>query len=541
MNTRIFLIIILVIAALIRLISLGEFPNGFTGDEAQQGYSAYSILKTSKDEWGEVLPLFPRGFGDFKPPLYTYLTIPSVAIFGLTIEAVRLPAAIVGILSVLTLFFLAKELTKNKQIALWAAFLMAISPMAIQTSRTAFEGGLGVLTFSLFLLFFLKGTPKNYAFASLFAGLSLYTYHSWRMFIVLFVIGLLIIYRKKIWTVKNWLAAFILILFLLPLIFNINSILVRSADVGISSKNQIISYFQNKRGSPLPYQVDRVFENKILFISDEFVKNYLSYFSPSFFFTGARSDGSYLNFPGFGLLYLVELIFWIFAAFKISSIGFENKKIILLWFFLAPLPAALATGGMNANRTPNFLPLTAIISALGVVTLLDRLRFKKFEFVIIGVLFISLIQFFYFYFIKLPYNPPNNLRFGYDDIFKKVLEVESQYDQVVISKAFTEPQIFVAFYSQMDPKEFQKSSPDWLRYEVAGRQYIDQLQSWNLGKKYLFEDIDWKTKDSQRVNSLIVSKKEDFPEDIPSILDIKNPKGQILYRLVPTTVTKNAN
>src|SRR3989344_8926202 len=98
MNTKILLILIIILAALTRVLFLGQFPNGFTGDEAQQGYSAYSILKTGKDEWGQVLPIFPRGFGDYKPPLYTYLTIPSVAVFGLNIFAVRLPSALIGIL-----------------------------------------------------------------------------------------------------------------------------------------------------------------------------------------------------------------------------------------------------------------------------------------------------------------------------------------------------------------------------------------------------------------------------------------------------------
>ena len=128
MNTKILLILIIILAALTRVLFLGQFPNGFTGDEAQQGYSAYSILKTGRDEWGELLPIFPRGFGDFKPPLYTYLAIPSIAVFGLTIEAVRLPAALVGILAVMVLYFLTKELFKDQKIAILSSFLLAINP-----------------------------------------------------------------------------------------------------------------------------------------------------------------------------------------------------------------------------------------------------------------------------------------------------------------------------------------------------------------------------------------------------------------------------
>ena len=63
MKIKLLLGIIIIIAVLVRLPALGQFPNGFTGDEAGQGYTAYSILNSGKDEWGEFLPIFTRGFG----------------------------------------------------------------------------------------------------------------------------------------------------------------------------------------------------------------------------------------------------------------------------------------------------------------------------------------------------------------------------------------------------------------------------------------------------------------------------------------------
>src|SRR3989337_3814090 len=97
---------ILILGSLLRVVGISDFPRGFTIDEAGQGYSAYSILKTGKDEWGDFLPLNPRGFGDYKPPVYMYLLVPFVAVFGLTETAVRLPSAVAGIVTVLLVFFL---------------------------------------------------------------------------------------------------------------------------------------------------------------------------------------------------------------------------------------------------------------------------------------------------------------------------------------------------------------------------------------------------------------------------------------------------
>lgn len=537
LKTKIILLLIIILAAAVRLVSLDKFPNGFTGDEAQQGYSAYSILKTGKDEWGEFLPINPRGFGDFKPPLYTYLTVPALAIFDLNITSVRLPAALVGILTVLIVYFLTKELLTKETIALWSAFLLAISPWHIQISRTAWEGGLGILTFSLGLLFFLKSKKgnKNFVLTIIFWGLTFYTYHSFRVLTVLFILGLFLLrrlFQKQI--IYLGLGLFI---FLLPLLLNWGNISTRASDVGIFSSEQITGYFKFKGTSPLPPTLDKIFDNKFLFVKNNLIENYLSYFSPTFFFTAGRPDSTYLNFPGFGLLYLTELIFWLFGAKEIFFKKLVNREILIWWFVISPIGAALATGGMNANRAPTFLPLTIIISAAGIASLLNSLRNKFANLpwvkILVAYLLIHFIFFLHFYFIKLPQHPIDNLRFGYQTVFEKALSVKDQYSQIVISKHFTEPQIFVAFYEKMDPRMFQQASPDWLRYEKSNKLYVDQLESWNLGNFY-FEGIDWKKKDSKRANALIISAPQDFPENIRSILDVYSPSGKMLYRLVPS-------
>lgn len=539
MREKIPLLIILLIASILRLFMLGEFPKGFSGDEAQQGYSAYSILKTGRDEWGDFLPISPRGFGDYKPPLYTYLTIPSVGILGLSKESVRLPAAFLGVLTVAVTYFLAGKLFNSKNIALWSSFLLAISPWHIQLSRTAFEAGSGVFFFSLGLLFYLKGISKNInlILTTLFFAFSAYAYHSFRLFVLLFLIGLTILKWKELPRIKYMLI--LLIIFLLPVIINFKASLSRASDVGITNPTEIKGYFENKGVSPLPYVLDRVIDNKVLFILSKGLDNYLSYFSAQFFFTGNRSDGSYLNFPGFSLLYPFEIIFWLSALFFLSTQRANNYQIILLWFLLAIIPASLAQGAMNAHRATTLLPLTAIISGLGVTKLIEvvsqRFTFFKinFYFLIIFCLSLSFLLFCHFYLIKLPQKPPISLRTEYEQIFKKILEVEKNYKEVIITKEFTEPQIFVAFYGQIDPITFQQASQDWLRYEKSDKLYVDQLESWNLGK-FLFEGINWESKERSRTNALVVGKAEDFPTSVISIYDYKDQKGKIVYRLIPS-------
>src|SRR3989338_10245063 len=97
MKKRIFLLIlILAIAAILRFYRLGSIPASLYSDEADQLYNAYSVLTTGKDEHGQFLPVSFRSFGDWKPPLQTYLMLPFIALLGSTETAARLPSSILG-------------------------------------------------------------------------------------------------------------------------------------------------------------------------------------------------------------------------------------------------------------------------------------------------------------------------------------------------------------------------------------------------------------------------------------------------------------
>ena len=91
------LILIVILAFSLRVYKLGDYPVGITWDEPAVGYNAYSVLKTGKDEYGKLLPLTFKSFGDDKPGFFVYYIIPSVAIFGLTKFAIMFPSALAGV------------------------------------------------------------------------------------------------------------------------------------------------------------------------------------------------------------------------------------------------------------------------------------------------------------------------------------------------------------------------------------------------------------------------------------------------------------
>src|SRR4030067_954837 len=136
-RNKFLLIIIVILAAILRFWQLGQNPPSLDWDEAAHGYNAYSILKTGRDEYGYKFPLYFRSFDDYKPPIYTYLVVPSVALFGLNDFAVRFPSATLGVVAVIFCYFMVFELFKNKPVALLASLFLAISPWHLQFSRVA--------------------------------------------------------------------------------------------------------------------------------------------------------------------------------------------------------------------------------------------------------------------------------------------------------------------------------------------------------------------------------------------------------------------
>ena len=80
---KIALFLLVLLGLGLRLFRLGSIPPSLHWDEPSWGYNAYSILKTGRDEYGRLMPLVFKAFGDYKSAIYVYLTTLSVGVFGL--------------------------------------------------------------------------------------------------------------------------------------------------------------------------------------------------------------------------------------------------------------------------------------------------------------------------------------------------------------------------------------------------------------------------------------------------------------------------
>ena len=188
-------ILILIIGVCVRILFLSKFPSALNCDEASSGYEAFSILNYGIDRNGNHFPVFLVAWGGGQNALFSYLIIPFIALFGLSLFSIRLPMAILGIVSLFLFYFLLKKIA-NKKFALLGLFFFAICPWHIMKSRWGLESNLFPDLILLFSFLFIKGLDdKNkffYYSSFVIAGISAYSYGTSYYFLPVFLLPLLI-------------------------------------------------------------------------------------------------------------------------------------------------------------------------------------------------------------------------------------------------------------------------------------------------------------------------------------------------------------
>lgn len=462
------LLAILVVAAGLRLYKLGSVPVSPDWDEAALGYNAYSILKTGRDEYGTRLPLTLRSFDDYKPPLYVYLTVPSVAAFGVSVFATRLPSAVMGVLAVLGTYFLARELLRDKKndtVPLVAAFLLAISPWHIQVSRVAFETNVGDSVTIWAVTTFLVGLRKRMLLpvSALLFGLGMYSYHSERVFLPLMLLLLIVSQWKRLFTKENRIALFTSVVIglifavpLIPILFGENGLLrLKATSTFTDTTNLLVRDIPKlERDQKAGDVLGLILDNRRVVYVKTLIWGYLSHYSPEWLFL--TSDNPRHHAPDMGLMYVWEIPFLLFGLF----VAWKNLKgwpriLLFGWFLLAPVPAAPTTGLPHAIRTLNFLPTHQIFTALGIVAVVSALVRKR-GFFALAAVYTIFILFNFAYYLDMYFvqqNPENSQywQYGYRDAVALTEKLKPNYQKIVVSTTLDQSYMFFLFYTKYDP------------------------------------------------------------------------------------------
>jgi 4-amino-4-deoxy-L-arabinose transferase-like glycosyltransferase len=471
--TGIFLGIILFFAIFIRIYDLGSIPNGFHIDEASLGYNGYSLLLTDKDDNNHPWPLYIDMFGDNRPSGYHYLTILPIKIFGLNEFATRLPGATFGFLTVLVAFFLSQIIFRNKKISLVLALLTAFAPWQVVLSRASAETVVAlffiILGYALFI-FGIKGQKIKYLIiGALIASFSFFFYHTPRVFVPLLFLST-ILYLFPIWKKfklknKTSLIASFLVLSLISfaLVFVIKGGTGRYSQVNIFGfpgvKLLLEEQIREDGVMKAPLATTRVFHNKIINYSLDFVSNYSEYFTGKFLFLEGGLPNWY-RVPAMGLIYLVELSFLLIGIFYLVLSKDRYQKLPLIWLLVAPITASLTVDDIpNLQRAIVMFPMIELISAYGVVVFLNKFSGLKYKlaFSFLSILFLFNVAYFaHQYFVHSQINKNWYRNEGFKQMVETVKKDYNNYDKIFVTKSFGGIYPIILFYMQYDPAIYQK-------------------------------------------------------------------------------------
>ncbi|MFH1832975.1 MAG: glycosyltransferase family 39 protein [Candidatus Levyibacteriota bacterium] len=539
------LFFIILVASFLRFYQLGTIPAGLTNDEANTGYDAFSLLLTGRDQWNNFLPITNFiGFGDYPPPLYRYLSIVPISLFGLNMFSVRFISALSGVLSVVVLYFLIKKIF-NQKAAIFSALSLAILPWSIGLSRVAIESNLAIL-FLITALYFgiaLK-SDKSIFFSVIFLVLSIFTYSAYTLFAPLVFLLILFFNYKK---VKTKILLFSIILFLclcLPLFVHKGAASTRFSQIGITQNiNSIglMNVLNDQRGqclnsfNPLMCKLS---ENKPVLFTGVFFKNYLSHFSLNFLYAkGTVTQFSILEERGldylFCIIFLTLGLYFLIAKNKNTKISL----VVILLFLFSAIPDSL-TGDGNYSRASMMQPFIAILNGLGLAflfALLNKIKNKNLK--ILGMFFIaflimfSISSFFVNYLTYFKNNYAMYSQYGYKNLMEYVGKVKNDYERIYISKHLndTKQYIYYLFFNKYDPRKFQTKTNIGYHLEDNGWVSVDRIDN-----VYFVQNLPLISKKLTNLNNniLYISNPVDFPKGVKTEFITKDKLENVIFKAV---------
>ncbi len=374
------LAVILLLAAVPRLVALDRSPPGASVDEVSNVWNAYCLLETGADQHGRRWPvLYMRAYGETRSALFLYVLAPVQAIGGPTIAASRAAGALCGLLTVLLAFYVGSRLF-DRTVGLTAAALLAVNPTHVYYSRSALETTLTPLLSLLPVALLLwagfglgagaRAGPRagRAALAGALCAVCLYGHWAVRLYVPVLLLGLVpaawAVWRATLREPRGRAALAALVLggaiVASPLAW------AHLTDPEIAARGSAVGWLWTATDSAAAAA------GKVLL-------RYLGHFGPSFLF-GASDGGFYwLSGPaGWGRFHLYE------AALLLAGVvalvprlrGAVAARVLLVALLVYPAGDLLfgPAGQPHALRSlPGIVPLV-LLAAFGAVALLRRVR-----------------------------------------------------------------------------------------------------------------------------------------------------------------------
>ena len=474
------LLIIVLLAGFLRLYKLDQIPASLNWDEVAAGYSAYTIANWGADEYGNKFPIVFKSFADDKHPVHIYLTSIVVKIFGLSDFNIRATSAGIGVLTVIAIFFLARELFKNNLTALFSSLFLAVSPYHIHFSRGLWENNFALFFLTAGVALFYIGLRKfEYLIPISFSffGFSFFSYHSAK--VVVPVVVLLIIFTNVKQLFKFKVALIISVL--VTLLFGI-LIIKDTRILGFARINQ--TKFSDEQIEKAGGKYSLIFEN------------YKKHFSYQYLFlTG--DQGPRASVKVIGQFYKIDLLLSIVGLFAlILKKKWQAILVIVSWLLLSPIPGAVSATEPSAIRGIFMIAPVILLSAVGASSLVLFFKNKwiRTVTVLIILIFLSLEVTNYLNYYSKVYPVKEAIEWQYG--MKEIVEFSEKnlyFYRVYVDKIRQQPYIFFLYYLKVPLPELLKT----VKYDETESKSFNTVVSfdkyrfgnWNIIDSYPNEGI----------------------------------------------------
>ncbi len=365
--TRVALAAIVVVATLLFATNLDRVPIHLHHDEIYFGLIAHAVSETGSDPNGRFLPVYFQMDQTFHwyPPLIIYLTAALLKIVPLSDVAVRLPNAIVGVISVILMYFVARRTLRSNALGLIAAAILALTPAHFINSRIATDSLYPVAFILGWMLaldrYFEQPTTRRLLWTTAVLGIGMYSYIA---SIVLMPIYLLItlaaLYgnRSSLATLSTAVGGFVL-----PLMFAVAFLVWHPEVVGhFSAKYELaqtgpqLNAFQQLREAFTPWNVS------------DHLNLFHSSFSPGYLFvTGGSNIAHSTRLAG---VFLAPMAVFLVAGI-VDAITRPTRMtaIALAGFLTAPAAASLVPEEYAIPRMLGLLPFGVLLGTAGIARL----------------------------------------------------------------------------------------------------------------------------------------------------------------------------
>lgn len=468
MNKKITISLLIAVSLLSFFLTIINFripsPPAFNADEAAFGYNAYSLLKTGRDEYGALLPLRLKSFGDFKMPLYSYLSVPFIAAMGLNATSARALNAFLSLFLPLVVYLLTKELFKKDSYGIVAALLTATSLGLHIVSRHAHEGYLAAFlttsTFYLLVRLLKKMTIGRTVLFSVSLLLMLFSYHPGRLFAGLFfLVACMYAFQQK--KVRHFAPLLVLIVTLIAL-FSISDIFYKPERLKsllfFSSSGIQLKVEELKTEGGIRY----LYHPLLVGVRD-MTFEHLSYFSPQFLLQNGDSNDRF-GFKGMGLITPIEYILFFAGLYFLINKREEWRHILLFILFFSPLSASLSWATSSLTRSLFLLIPISIVASYGIVNIFSSQKKSIYSTVFyLGIIslfcFYSLAQWdLYIFHYPRRLTTINSWQSGYKELIDYTQKEYGNTDAFYITKDLGMPYIFLLFYTQYPPERYQQQA-----------------------------------------------------------------------------------